>query len=74
MKKAFGFELGKAYFCDYWRERFLVTAILEDQPIWDELIESTWQDGSITKHRTARTPRDHEITIEEFYQYAKSVC
>ena len=53
-----GYELGKTYFCNYWRANHTITAVhpANDKRGW--YVTSTWDDGHTTTHCTALDKRD----------------
>lgn len=63
-----GYELGKAYFCDYWRQYFLVVALVEGE---DWCVATQWHDGHTTSHFTTLGYRDREVSMEEYEQACK---
>lgn len=62
-----GFELGKAYWIDYWREYCLVVDLRHDENgAW--YVTTKWSgNGRTTTHYTSLERRDREVPVEEFY-------
>ncbi len=54
-----GYEDGKTYISSYWGKRHTVK-MLSREP-GREAVESQWEDGTTTRHVTARGKFDHEI-------------
>ena len=59
MKKALGFEVGKTYYCGYWRKKHFIREIRE-HPIYPEIV-SEWEDGHITIHSTTFDKRRDKL-------------
>ena len=60
MNKALGYKKGKTYLCSYWGEKHKVIDIRKGYN-YLPIIVSKWEDGRITKHSTARKPKDKEL-------------
>ncbi len=60
------YEVGKTYFCGYWRQIYEVLEYQENVPIWGWEVTVKWQDGRVRKHSTALMPgQDFEVIKEE---------
>jgi hypothetical protein len=58
-----GHELGKTYFCAYWRKSYTVLQIHDKSGWMDWAVTVKWEDGSQTTHCTALDKRDYEVAV-----------
>lgn len=61
-KKNGGHEVGKKYYCGYWRQVYEVLEIQENVPVWGWQAVCKWNDGHINSHCTKLIPgKDYEV-------------
>jgi len=57
------YEVGKIYFCGYWKKTFKVLESLNT--VYGQLVKCQWSDGEINAHSTALTENDFLVIEQE---------
>lgn len=50
-------EVGRTYYCGYWRQTYTVEAVHHNVPVWGWTVTCRWDDGRTNTHSTPLDPR-----------------